>query len=157
MVLGQHTGSGWLRRSLASLILFSVSLMSLAVDACETSCLLDGFGCGPMSSEASPPNNSAGSASFEMGSMVTGRGAASSSSKVTSLASKPCDGAEFCKDATTSVMRPAARIGIQKTSQTVISAASTLKWSNLEYLSNKIESPPPESPPLSPLSINLRI
>ena len=157
MVSGQHIASGLLRRSFASVILFSVSLMSLAVDACETSCLLDGFRCVPMSSEVSLPANLMGSASSEMGSMVMGRSPASSTSKVTCLASAACDGTEFCKDATTSVMRPAARIGIRKTSQTVISAASTPKWSNWEYLSDKIESPPPESPPLSPLSINLRI
>ena len=157
MLSRRHSGSGLLRRSVASTMILFVSLMSLAVDACETSCLFDGFRCAPMSSEVSLPTNLMGSASFEMGSMVTGQGAASSSSRVTCLESAPCDRAEFCKDATTSVMRPTARVEIQKTSQTVISATSTSKWSNWEYLSDKIEPPPPESPPLSPLSINLRI
>ena len=140
MISGQHIGMGLLRRSLVSAVMLSLSLMSFAVDACETFCLFDGFRCARMSSEVSAPANLMGSAPSEMGSMVT-----------------PCDRAEFCKDATTSVMRPAARVEIQKAQQTTIGIPFAVKWSNRGYLTFKAESPPPESPPLNPLSTNLRI
>ena len=157
MVSRQHIGFGWLRRSFASLILLSVSLMSLGVDACETSCLFDGFRCSTMSSEVSQPANLMDSAWSEMGSMITGRGAASSSSRVTCLESALCDRTEFCKDATTSVMRPTARVQIQKARWMTVDAAFAVKWSNREYPSCKIVLPPFESPGPNPLSISLRI
>jgi hypothetical protein len=157
MLSRRHSGSGLLRRSVASTMILFVSLMSLAVDACETSCLFDGFRCAPMSSEVSLPTNLMGSASFEMGSMVTGQGAASSSSRVTCLESAPCDRAEFCKDATTSVMRPTARVEIQKAQWMTVDVTFTVKRSSREYRSHKIESPPPEFARLNPLSISLRV
>jgi len=139
MLSRRHSGPLLIRRSLASLVVVSVFLMSLAVDACQTSRFFETFRC------SEEPFFAASSMHFR-------------SPAVRTFSSSRCEGDEFCKDATTSVMVPTPRLGFQRAPQLVIDATFAMKWSSLEYPGyTGAESPLPESPGLNPLSINLRI
>jgi hypothetical protein len=138
MLSKRHTGSLLMRRSLASVVVVSVSLMSAAVDACQTVRFFNAVRC----ADESPSMN------YTSETMA---------SPIRTFCSAYCEKAEFCTDATTSVMRPAARVEVPKAHRMIIGAAFAVYWSGREYPSYTAESPPHESLGVSPPSINLRI
>lgn len=152
-----------MKRTLAVLIVLSVSVMSSAVGSCEVSCLLDDAHCvdqlGTASAAAQPAT---GSASMEMGGppehsrLAMGTGV-DFDAAVGSAESVSCSN-ELCRDASASAMFPTARTDAPRAGWMAVGVVFPLSnWSSLECLGSKTESPPPKAVGLSPLSTILRI
>lgn len=108
-----------IQRSLAGVIVLSMSLMSLGVDSCETSCLVSHVRCADGSTQFSASAQpmsfpSMGMRDASEAARLAMRAVASSASQVPRMESVSCRSDEFCKDASTSIMRPSGRAEIQK-------------------------------------------
>jgi len=162
MLSRQQIPSALMKRSLASLIVLSVSLMSFAVDNCETSCLFNDVHCAGELAQPSQPAQPMDSASMKMGgtpehARLAARTGAGSGSAVRPLESASCGSKELCKDASASTMRPTVRTEFQRARWMAVGAVFTLNWSTRECLGNKSESPPPTAIGPHLLSMTLRI
>ena len=161
MLSRKHIPSALMKRSLASLVVLSVSLMSSAVGSCEISCLLGDVRCVNELAQSSPPAQPADSAAMEMGgtpehSRAAVRTVAGSHSAVRRVESASCFD-ELCKDASASAMLSTDRTEIQKAQWMAVGVVFPANWSTRECLSNKTESPPPKAVGVNLLSISLRI
>jgi hypothetical protein len=147
-------------RSLAGIVVLSMSLMSFGVDSCETSCL---FGHAECADELIRSSASAQS----MGSMPMGEASeyarllhqtvASSASTVPRMEPVSCRSDEFCKDASTSVMRPTGRAEIQRARSATIGAAFAQSGALGEQLVRQSGSSPPRTADPHLVSMTLRI
>ena len=125
------------KRSLASLIVLAMSLMSLGVDSCETSCLVSHAQCAEDSTQSTASAQPMSSPSMGM--------RESSASQVPGMESVSCRSDEFCKDASTSVMRPTSRAELQKARWASFGAVFAVSEAPGEYLVNQSASPPPRT------------
>jgi hypothetical protein len=163
MLSREHIPPALIERSLASLIVLSLCLMSSAVSSCEISCLSRHIRCVDELVQSSPAAQLAtDSASLEMGgtpehSRLAMRTGAPSDSAVRRIESASCCSDELCKDASASAMLPTARTEFQNARWMAVGVVFAVNWSPRECLSNKTESPPPKAVGLNPLSISLRI
>jgi hypothetical protein len=157
-----HISSVLMKRSLASVVVVCLSIMSFAVSNCEISCLFDDVHCTGALVQSSRSAQPMESAAMEMGMtpehvQLAARTGISSGSGGFRLESTSCGSGDLCKDATASALLPTARTEFQKTRWMAVDAVFALNWSTRECLANKAEYPPPKAVGLSPLSIILRI
>ena len=156
-----HISSVLMKRSLASVVVLSLSVMSFAVSNCEISCLFD-VHCAGALAQSSPSAAPMDPASMEMGmtpehAHLAARTGASSSSGGRRLESASCSSGDLCKDASASAMLPTARTEFQKVRWMAVDVVVALNWSTRECLGDKAEYPPPKAIAPNLLSINLRI
>jgi hypothetical protein len=156
-----HISSVLMKRSLASVVVLSLSFMSFAVSNCEISCLFDDVHCAGALAQSSP-SVPMDPASMEMGmtpehAHLAARTGASSSSGGRRLESASCSSGDLCKDASASAMLPTARTEFQKVRWMAIDVVVALNRSTRECLGDKAEYPPPKAIAPNLLSINLRI
>jgi hypothetical protein len=157
-----HISSVLMKRSLASVVVLSLCIMSFAVSNCEISCLFDDVHCTGALAQSSPSEQPMDPASMEMGitpehAHLAARTGANSGSAGRHLESAPCGSGDLCKDASASALLPTARTEFQKARWMAVDAVFALNWSTRECLGNKAEYPPPKAVAPNLLSINLRI
>ena len=155
-----HVSSALMKRSLASFVVLSLSVMSFAVSNCEISCLFDDVHCTGALTQSSPSAQPMDS--MEMGmppehARLAARTGASSGSGGLRLESASCGSGDLCKEASASAMLPTARTELQKARWAAVDVVVALNWSTRECLGNRAESPPPKAIAPNLPSINLRI
>jgi hypothetical protein len=147
---------------LASLMVLAMFLMSLGVDTCETSCLMGHVRCADDLAQSSGSAESMNSPSMDMRdateyAFLAMRIVALSGSRVPRMESALCSSDEFCKDASTSVMRPSGRAEIQKARWATFGAVFAENGATGDYLVSKPGSPPPRTADPPVYSMTLRI
>ena len=139
------------KRSLASLIVLSMSLMSSAVGSCEVSCLLEDGHCANEMVQGSAASGTADR--LQLAVRTSGR--ADSAAGLVEAASACND--ELCKDGSVSAVFPAARVEIPKTQAAAGVVVFAPSATARAWPSHESESPPPKAVSLNSLSVNLRI
>jgi hypothetical protein len=158
----ERTSIAAAKRSLASLVVVTVSLMSSLVSSCEISCLFDDVQCAGVSTGTASPAQLVASISLSAeGLSEHARGAMRNGAQPDSVVRGPesaseC-GVELCKDASASAMLSAVRTEFRNVRSLALAVVRAANVRTTKCLSHGAESPPPRAAGASPPSTILRI